>query len=111
MEITTQDAHTTIRRCKGENGVLGWKRLSLHNNPKTLATGMRAINMAHNPGKVVDPKMLDQAIEAWEDRLGRLQADYGETLSHKTQLAALSACCLWSSRKSPWTDDLLIGIM
>ena len=90
MEITTQDAHAKIRRCKGENGVLGWKRLSLHNNPKTLATGMRDINMAHNPGKVVDPKKLDQAIEAWEDKLSRLRRD---------PLTEGSTCC--SFRHAP----------
>ena len=42
-ELTTGEAHAQFRRCKEENGLLAWKRLSMTMNPKTLAAGLKAI--------------------------------------------------------------------
>ena len=42
-----------------------------------------------NPPKIVEPKRADLAIEMWEDKLIRLNIEYGETLSSKMKVAVL----------------------
>ena len=42
-DLTTQEANATIRRCRGENGMLAWKRLAAIHNTKTLASGLKAL--------------------------------------------------------------------
>ena len=56
INITTGDAHAVVRRCPEENGLLAWKRLCTTLNPRTLASGVKAINQVLNPSKVTDPK-------------------------------------------------------
>jgi hypothetical protein len=44
---TTGEAHAVVRRCTGENGLLAWKRLCTSLNPRTLASGVKAINQVN----------------------------------------------------------------
>ena len=52
--LTTLDAHAMVRRSRGENGLLAWKKLTLCLNPKTLASGLKAINAVHNPSRITE---------------------------------------------------------
>ena len=87
--LTTAEAHAVVRRSRGENGLLAWKRLTANSNPKTLASGLKCINAAHNPPKIVDVRILDAQVEEWEARLDRLSVEYGEAVSAKVRLAIL----------------------
>ena len=60
-------------------------------NPRTLASGVKAISNVMNPPRITDPKKADLAIEIWEDRIGFLDSEYGETLSSKMKMAVLYA--------------------
>ena len=40
-DLTTQEANATVRRCRGENGMLAWKRLTAIHNPKTVRQDWR----------------------------------------------------------------------
>ena len=42
-----------------------------------------------SPPKITDPKKADMAIEMWEDKLIKLNVEYGETLSSKMKVAVL----------------------
>ena len=86
--LTTAEAHAVVRRSRGGNGLLAWKRLTANSNPKTLASGLKCINAAHNP-KIVDVKTLDAQVEEWEAKLDRLSVEYGEAVSAKVRLAIL----------------------
>ena len=44
-----------------------------------------------NPPKITDAKKADVAIEMWEDKLVKLDVEYGETLSSKMKVAVLYA--------------------
>ena len=64
MEVTTADANAAVRRCRDEDGLLAWKRLCANQNPRTLATALKSINAAHNPGRICEPKKMDSMIES-----------------------------------------------
>ena len=89
LNATTAEANTVVRRCPGENGFLAWKRLCTSLNPRTLGSGVKAINQVLNPIKITEAKKMDMAIEAWEDKISKLATEYGEQLSNKVKLAAM----------------------
>ena len=53
-DLTTQEANSTVRRCRNGNGMLAWKRLTATHNPKTLASGLKALMGVHSPPKIMD---------------------------------------------------------
>ena len=89
MDLTTGDANAVVRRSRNANGLLAWKRLSASLNPKTLASGLKCINAAHNPPRIVDVRQIDVQVEEWQGRLENLATEYGETISSKVKLAIL----------------------
>ena len=89
LNLTTGEANAMVRRCRGRNGLLAWKKICTSMNPRTLASGIKMISQAMNPPKINDPKKVDTAIDVWEDKLAKLSAEYGETLSNKVKVATL----------------------
>lgn len=81
LNLTTGEANAVVRRCRGRHGLLAWKKLCTSLNPRTLASGVKAISQAMNPPRITDSKRADVAIELWEDKLVKLDIEYGETLS------------------------------
>ena len=88
MNLTTGEANAAVRRCRG-NGLLAWRRLSATLNPRTLASGVKMISNVLNPGKIANAAKADQAIDTWEDKMARLDIEYGEELSAKMKVAVL----------------------
>ena len=91
LNLTIGEANAVVRRCRGRHGLLAWKKLCTSLNPRTLASGVKAISQAMNPPRVTDSKKADVAIELWEDKLVKLDIEYGETLSSKMKVAVLYA--------------------
>ena len=89
LNLTTGEANAVVRRCRGRHGLLAWKKLCASLNPRTLASGVKAIGQVMNPPQIIDPKKADIAIEMWEDKLIKLDVEYGETLSSKMKVAVL----------------------
>ncbi len=58
-------------------------------NPRALASGVTSISQALNPPKIMDAKKADMPIEVWEDKLVKITAEYGETLSNKVKVPVL----------------------
>ena len=85
--VTTGDAHAVVRRSLNGNGFLAWKRQTSTWNPKTLASGLKCINAAHNPPRIVDVRQIDVCVEEWQSKLEKLAAEYRETISSKVKLA------------------------
>ena len=56
LSLTTGEANAAIRRCRG-NGLWAWKKLSATLNPRTVASGVKAISQALNPGKITNATM------------------------------------------------------
>ena len=48
--LTTGEANAVVARCQS-NGLLAWRRLCTSLNPRTLASGVKAISVVLNPGK------------------------------------------------------------
>ena len=67
LNLTTGEANAMVRRCRGRNGLLAWKRMCTSMNPRTLASGIKMISQAMNPPKIHDAKRADMAIDVWED--------------------------------------------
>ena len=88
MNLTTGEANAAVRRCRG-NGLWAWKRMCSSLNPRTLASGVKRISDVLVPGKIHNASKADQAIDSWEDKLGRLDVEYGEELSNKMKVAVL----------------------
>ena len=53
---TTGEANALVRRCAIENRLLAWKKSCTSLNPRTLASGVKAINQVNNPPKITGPK-------------------------------------------------------
>ena len=90
MSVTTGEANAVVRRCRG-NGFWAWRRLSTTLNPRTLASGVKAISQVLNPGKIANATKADSMIDAWEDKMVRLNLEYGEVISAKMKVAVLYA--------------------
>ena len=91
LSLTTGEANAVVRRCRGRHGLLAWKRLCTTLNPRTLASGVKAISQALNPPKIANSTKADMNIEAWEDKMAKLSTEYGEKLSAKMKVAVLYA--------------------
>ena len=72
ISLTTGEANTHVRRCTERNGLLAWKRLSTKLNPRTLASGVKAISAVLNPTKITHVTKADSALEYWEGRVAKL---------------------------------------
>lgn len=58
-------------------------------NPRTLASGIKAISSVLSPGKIHQATKADNEIEQWEDRMVKLSSEYGQELSAKMKVAVL----------------------
>ena len=90
LSLTTGEGNAVVRRCRG-NGLWAWKKLSSTLNPRTLASGVKAISQVINPGKIINAPKADSMIDAWEDEMAKLSAEYGEEVSAKVKVAVLFA--------------------
>ena len=90
LSLTTGEANAAIRRCRG-NGLWAWKKLSATLNPRTLASGVKAISQVLNPDTITNAPKADSMIDAWEDKMAKLSAEYGEVISAKVKVAVLYA--------------------
>ena len=88
LSLTTGEANAVVRRCR-RNGLWAWKRLCTTLNPRTLASGIKAISQALSPGKISSGAKADTAIDTWEHHLAKLGTEYGEEISAKMKVAVL----------------------
>ena len=87
LNMTTGEANAMVRRCNGQ-GWLAWKKITSSLNPRTLASGIKAISAVLSPGKMTAAK-ADVEIETWEDRMAKLSTEYGQEVSGKMKVAVL----------------------
>lgn len=90
LSLTTAEANAVVRRCRG-NGLWAWKKLSATLNPRTLASGVKAISQVLAPNKIANASKADMLIDDWEDRVAKLNTEYGEGISAKMKVAVLYA--------------------
>lgn len=89
LSLTTGEANAVVRRCRNAHGWLAWKRLCTTLNPRTLASGVKAISQVLTPPKITIATKADLSIEAWEDKIVKLDVEYGEKISAKMKVAVL----------------------
>ena len=90
LNITTGEANAVVRRSLG-SGWLAWKRLTSSLNPRTLASGIKAISAVLNPARVSQAAKADQVLDEWEDKMVKLQVEYGQVITSKMKVAVLYA--------------------
>ena len=88
LNTTTGEANSTVRRSLG-SGWLAWKRLTSSLNPRTLASGIKAISAVLAPPRVSQASKADQTLDEWEDKLVKLGTEYGQELTAKVKVAVL----------------------
>ena len=88
LNITTGEANAVVRRSLG-SGWLSWKRLTSSLNPRTLASGIKSISAALNPQRIATASKADAVVDEWEDKLVKLQTEYGQVLTSKMKVAVL----------------------
>lgn len=86
LNTTPEEANAMVRRCQGQ-GWLAWKRLSSSLNPRMLTSGIKAISMVRSPWKITKAAKADREFELWEDRMAKLNSEYGQQLSNKVKVA------------------------
>jgi hypothetical protein len=60
-------------------------------NPRTLASGIKAISAVLNPPKVTNAAKADTVLDEWEDKLVKLSSEYSQALTNKMKVAVLYA--------------------
>ena len=88
LSMTTGDANAVVRRSLG-SGWLAWKRLTSTMNPRTLASGIKAISQVLNPPKINQAVKADAILDEWEDKLTKLSTEYSQALTSKMKVAVL----------------------
>ena len=88
LNVTTGEANAVVRRSNGM-GWLAWKRLMSSLNPRTLASGIKAISAVLTPQKVSSALKADHALDEWEDKLLKLNTEYGQDVTNKVKVAVL----------------------
>jgi hypothetical protein len=88
LNITTGEANAVVRRSLGL-GWLAWKRLVSTLNPRTLASGIKAISSVLNPQKITNAAKADTMLDEWDDRLAKLRTEYSQDLTSKMKVAVL----------------------
>ena len=86
LNITIGEANSVVRRSLG-SGWLAWKRLTSSLNPRTLASGVKAISAVLAPPRVPQANKADQTLDEWEDKLVKLGTEYGQELTAKMKVA------------------------
>ena len=71
LNLTTGEANAVVRRSLGM-GWLAWKRIMSSLNPRTLASGIKAISAVLTPAKVSQAVKADHCLDEWEDKLVKL---------------------------------------
>jgi hypothetical protein len=88
LNTTTGEANAVVRRSLGL-GWLAWKRLVSTLNPRTLASGIKAISSVLNPQKITNAAKADMMLDEWDDRLAKLRTEYSQDLTSKMKVAVL----------------------
>ena len=88
LHHTTGEANATVRRSDGA-GWLAWKRLTSALNPRTMTSGVLAVDAVLRPPKIATINKADVMIEQWEHRVGKLNAEYSQTFPSKILLGIL----------------------
>jgi hypothetical protein len=88
LNTTTGEANAVVRRSFGM-GWLAWKRLVSTLNPRTLASGIKAISSVLNPQKITNAAKADTMLDEWDDRLAKLRTEYSQDLTSKMKVAVL----------------------
>ena len=88
LNITTGEANAVVRRSNGM-GWLAWKRITSSLNPRTLASGIKAISAALTPPKVTQATKADHCLDEWEDKLVKLNTEYSQSITAKVKVAVL----------------------
>ena len=88
LHHTTGEANATVRRSDGA-GWLAWKRLTSALNPRTMTSGVLAIDAVLRPPKIATINKADVMIEQWEHRVSKLNAEYSQTFPSKILLGIL----------------------
>ena len=88
LNLTTGEANAVVRKSSG-HGWLAWKRLTSSLNPRTLASGIKAISAVLIPPKVNQAMKADHYLDEWEDKLAKLNIEYGQNVTAKVQVAVL----------------------
>lgn len=92
--LTDKEAGIILQNCQskglGRCGFTALCALAHRFDPKTPARVLQYLSSVINPPKVKDIRQLEQAIEEWEVRKGRLRSEFKEELSETVQVAILT---------------------
>ena len=88
LNVTTGEANAVVRKSLGM-GWLAWKRLTSSLNPRTLASGIKAISGVLNPVKITNAAKADAMLDDWDDKLTKLKTEYSQDLTNKMKVAVL----------------------
>ena len=103
LNITTGEANAMVRRSLGM-GWLAWKRITSSLNPRTLASGIKAISAVLTPPKVSQAMKADHCLDEWEDKLVKLTTEYGQALTAKVKVAVLYGMMPKDLQEKNWTS-------
>ena len=81
------EALMIVRQVNDMEGVRAWQKLFQRYNPRTMARGLRMLSEAVNPPRAKNLADVETLVSKWEDRVKRLETQFGETISDKMRMA------------------------
>ena len=82
-----------VQRVEGMNGFEAWRQLHRKYNPTTPARALQAMIDIMTIKRAQSHKELMGMIEKWELKVQVLERDFGEKLSERMKIAAVTAMC------------------
>jgi hypothetical protein len=85
------DALMIVRSVTDCEGYRAWQRLHRKFNPRTMARGLRLLSEAISPAVAKDLAGVEQAIVQWEEKLKKLNSQFGEKITPFMKIAILTS--------------------
>ena len=90
-QYCTGEALTIVRGVNTFEGFLAWQKLYRKFSPKTMARAIRLMSEVASPRTIKDLKDVEEAIVNWENRVKKLDSEFGEKLSDTMKTAIMTS--------------------
>ena len=103
-QYCTGEALTIVRGVTTFEGFVSWQRLHKKFSPKTMARAIRLMTEVASPKAVREFQEVEEAITSWENKVKKLESEYGEKLSDTMKTAIVTGMMLASIQDFVYTN-------
>ena len=101
----TGEALTIVRSVTTFEGFVAWQRLHKKFSPKTMARAIRLMAQVASPKAVREFQEVEEALTSWENKVKKLESEYGKKLSNIMKTAIVTGMSKTSSTPTSTTPQ------